>query len=135
MNFTAPVFWRVVRTAPEHRDEAAIGNALAALSKFLDIADARLSRSAHLAGEEFTLADVQFGHVLFRYYDIAIPRREHPSVRRYYAALAARPAFREHVMISYEDLRGTRTSGCGPCGVPMRADAGRTRGLRRGGRG
>lgn len=55
------------------------------------------------AGDDFTLADVQFGHVLFRYFDIAIPRRDRPALRRYHDALTTRPAFREHV--SYEELR------------------------------
>ena len=54
---------------------------------------------------DFTLADIQFGHVLFRYFDIPIGRQERPALRRYYDALTARPAFREHVMMSYEELR------------------------------
>lgn len=101
--FTAPVFWRVVRTAPADRDAAAIGAALDALHGKLRIAEARLARQAFLAGDAFTLADIQFGHVLFRYFDIGIPRPPLPALRRYYEALAMRPAFREHVMVSYEN--------------------------------
>ena len=103
--FTAPVFWKVVRTAPASQDPAAIGQAVAKLDKFLDIAEAQLSRGAFLAGGDFTLADVQFGHVLFRYFDIPIVRQDRPMLRRYYDALTTRPAFREHVMVSYEELR------------------------------
>ena len=43
--------------------------------------------------------------MLFRYFDIAITRRDRPGLRGYYDALTARPAFREHVMVSYEELR------------------------------
>jgi glutathione S-transferase len=32
-------------------------------------------------------------------------RPDFPALRRYYDRLAERPAFREHVMISYEELR------------------------------
>lgn len=103
--FTVPVFWRVVRTAPRERDPAAIRLAVAALSRVLDVAEARLSRFTCLAGDRFTLADVQFGHVLHRYFAIEIERPFHPAVRRYYERLAERPAFREHVMVSYEALR------------------------------
>ena len=71
----------------------------------LGIAEAQLSRGAFLAGNDFTLADIQFGHVLFRYFDIPIPRQDRPALRRYYDALTARPAFGEHVMVSYEELR------------------------------
>lgn len=104
-NFTGPVFWRVVRTPPERRDPAAIAQAVKALERFLAIAEARLAGQKFLAGDAFTLADVQFGHCLFRYYDIAIERARLPHLRRYYEALTARPAFREHVMVSYDELR------------------------------
>lgn len=105
LNFTAPVFWRVVRTPTAERDPAVIAKALEVLGRFLDIAERRLSAAAYLAGEHLTLADIQLGHVLFRYFDIEIERAPRPGLRRYYEALAARPAFREHVMVSYEELR------------------------------
>ncbi|MDQ0392301.1 glutathione S-transferase family protein [Labrys monachus] len=105
LNFTVPIFWRAVRTAPKDRDEAAIRRAVGELGARLDIAETRLARHAHLAGEAFTLADIQFGHVLYRYFDMAIERPGHPALRRYYDRLTERAAFREHVMISYEDLR------------------------------
>ncbi|WP_159592122.1 glutathione S-transferase family protein [Chelativorans xinjiangense] len=105
INFSGPIFWRVVRTAPKDRDERAIREAIETLGRKLDIAEARLARHAFLSGDEFTLADIQLGHVLYRYFDIAIDRPEHPAVRRYYDRLTMRPAFREHVMVSYEDLR------------------------------
>ena len=105
LGFSGPVFSRVVRTAPSQRDEAAITRAIAELAKVLDIAEARLATSAYLMGEHLTLANIQLGHVLFRYYDIAIARPDLPALRRYYDALVRRPAYAEHVMVSYEDLR------------------------------
>jgi glutathione S-transferase len=105
MNFTAPVFWRVVRTAPNDRDEAAVRAAMDFLAGRFDIAEAQLGRHAFLAGDDFTLADIQLGHVLYRYFDIAIDRPGHPALHRYYDKLTKRPAFREHVMVSYEELR------------------------------
>ncbi len=100
-----PVFWRLIRTAPRDQDPAAIAGAMADLSKVLDIAEARLARQPYLAGEAFTLADVQFGHLLFRYFDIPVARPEHPAIRRYYDRLVTRPTFRQHVMVSYDELR------------------------------
>jgi len=105
LGFTAPIFWKVVRTAPADQDPAAISQAVAKLDKVLDIAEGQLARGAFLAGDDFTLADIQFGHVLFRYFDIPIARQSRPGLRRYYNALAARHAFREHVMVSYDELR------------------------------
>jgi glutathione S-transferase len=103
--FTGPVFWRVVRTAPSRRDPVAIAAALEKLHAILAIAEAQLARHAFLAGGDFTLADIQFGHVLYRYFDIDIPRPSWPNVERYYHQLTQRQAFREHVMVSYDELR------------------------------
>lgn len=105
LGFTPPIFWRVVRTAPADRDPAAIDQAVAKLDRTLDIAEAQLLRGRFLAGDDFTLADIQFGHLLFRYFDIPIARPDRPALRRYYDGLVTRPAYREHVMVSYEELR------------------------------
>lgn len=102
--FTLPVFWLAVRTPPAERDPATLERNVRALDARLDIAEAQLAQNAFLAGENFTLADVMFGHMLYRYYDMDIPRAAHPALKRYYAGLSERPAFREHVMVSYDSL-------------------------------
>lgn len=107
LNFTGPIFWRVVRTAPSQQDAAAIKAAVIRFDSMLAIADAQLERGHYLAGSDVTLADIQFGHILYRYYDIAIDRPQRRHVERYYHALTQRPAYREHVMVSYEPLRMT----------------------------
>ena len=104
-NFTMPIFWQMVRTAPRDRDMAGVKKAIADLSRYLDIAESQLSRGEFLCGNDLTLADIQFGHLLYRYYDIPIDRPAHPALRRYYDRLTARPAYRDHVMVSYEELR------------------------------
>lgn len=105
LNFTNPIFWQVVRTAPKDRNEIALGEALRLLGRQFDIAEAQIADRQFLAGNDFTLADIQFGHVLYRYVDIPIARPSHPNLRRYYDTLTARPAFQEHVMVSYDELR------------------------------
>lgn len=107
LGFTTPIFWRVWRTAPANRDGAAIAAALAALAKTLNIADQQLTRHEFLAGNDLTVADIMFSHVLYRYYTIDIERPSHPALERYYAMLTNRPAYSEHVMVSYEELRAT----------------------------
>lgn len=105
LGFTGPIFWRVVRTAPSKRDQAAIDHAVQHIDRVLNIAEAQLSVTPYLAGQTLTVADIQFGHVLYRYFDIDISRPERPRLQRYYEGLRARPAFNEHVAISYEELR------------------------------
>jgi glutathione S-transferase len=104
-SFTGPIFWRVVRTAPALKDEKAIIAAVATLAAKLDIAESQFGRHRFLAGDNLTLADIQFGHLLYRYFDIDIQRPAHPRLERHYQNLTERPAFQEHVMVSYEELR------------------------------
>lgn len=105
LGFTAPIFWKVVRTAPSKQDSFAIGDAVAVFEKKLRIGEARLTKNDYLAGRAFTPADIMFGHILYRYFDIDIERADMPAVKAYYERLTQRPAFREHVMVSYEELR------------------------------
>lgn len=99
------MFWRVVRTPAAERDPQAIAAAVMALEQKLAIAEARLAGSRYLVGDTLTLADIQFGHVLYRYFAIDITRRPLPHLAAYYARLTARPAFRQHVMVSYNELK------------------------------
>lgn len=105
LRFTAPIFWAVVRTPESRRDPAAIRAGLAVLDKFLGIADGRLRERQFMMGDNITLADIQFGHCLYRYFTIDIARSDHPHIRRYYDDLGRRPAYRDHVMVSYDELR------------------------------
>ncbi|MEN3754245.1 glutathione S-transferase family protein [Mangrovibacter sp. SLW1] len=105
LNFTAPVFWRVVRTPAAQRDEAAIAAALKTLHHFMAIAEKQLEHHAWLAGDQFSLADIQFGHILYRYYDIAIDRPVFPAIEACYQRLHQRKAWLDHVQVSYEELR------------------------------
>ena len=105
LKFTAPIFWRVVRTAPSKRDPQAIAEAVNSLSHFLAIAEQQLNKTDWLASPNFSLADIQFGHVLYRYFDIDIKRPDLPNLRAYYDRLNERSAFKKHVAISYDELR------------------------------
>jgi glutathione S-transferase len=105
INFSGPIFWQVVRTPRAEQNPEALRRAIRVLDGYLDIATKQIGDEPYLCGRHFTLADVQFGHLLYRYFDIDIERRERPVLRSYYERLVARPAYREHVMVSYDELR------------------------------
>ncbi len=105
--FTGPVFWRTARTHPDRQDPLAIAGAVETLERALQQAELRLAQMPFLCGEALSLADIQLGHVLYRYYDIDIARAGLPAVRAYYELLATRPAYQRTVMVSYESLRNT----------------------------
>jgi glutathione S-transferase len=105
LNFTVPIFWRVARTAPSKRDLVAIQQAVSDFEGFLAVAEAQLAKHSYLVSNNFSLADIQFGHLLYRYFDIDIQRSKFSNVEAYYRRLSERKAFKEHVAISYEELR------------------------------
>ena len=107
LKFTAPIFWQLVRTAHSQQNPTIVAKNLATLTAFLEIADARLAHNAFIAGDDFTLADIQMGHCLYRYYDLPLGRADLPRLRAYYDRLTQRPAFAAHVMVDYEELRVT----------------------------
>ena len=79
--------------------------ALAAFERNLDILEARLGDGPWLLGRDFTLADIEVGLPLYRYFTVEIARRDRPALAAYYARSAERPAYAAHVMVPYDILR------------------------------
>ena len=103
--FISDVFWPLVRIPPLQRDFSAITAALASIEKDLAVANKILATHDYLAGDDFSLADIQLGHCLYRYYDIDVVRADLPHLRTYYGRLQKRRGFFYHVMVSYDELR------------------------------
>jgi len=103
--FAGPIFWATIRTPAAERNAAALKAALARFDTLLDRLEAKIGDGPFVMGSDLTLADMVFGSALFRYFTIDIPRRDRPRLAAYYDRLTERPAYREHVMVSYEPLR------------------------------
>ena len=93
-----PVFWGLVRTPPEKRDNAAIEEARKKLSGVMGILDAHLKGSKFVAGDSFTVGDIPLGIAAYRWFNMEIKREDHPSLKRWYDLLTERPPFQEHIM-------------------------------------
>lgn len=61
---------------------------MATLEQNLLFAERQLEKHSYLAGDDFSLTDVQFGHVLYRYYSIDVVRQPLAKLRSYYDRLA-----------------------------------------------
>lgn len=105
MPFNAGIFWKVVRTPASAHDPVQLNTAVRQFESKLKIAEQQLSVHNYLAAPEFTLADIQFGHILHRYYEVDIERGRFDHVRRYYERLCERPQYQAHVMVSFDELR------------------------------
>lgn len=104
-SFTVPIFWARVRTSAKDRDEAALKQAIAQFDRsMLQLAD-QLGDQPLVCGGALSAADIVIGHLLFRWFTMDIPRAANPVVEAYYKRLTERPAYRAHVMVSYDVLR------------------------------
>ncbi len=101
------VFWQLVRTPEAKRDLDMAAAGATALARLMPRLDARLAEGDYLGGDEICFADIIAGHVLYRYMTLDFDKADTPSLDAYYARLTERPAYREHVMVSYESLRAT----------------------------
>ena len=101
------VFWQLVRTGAADRKMSVVESGTNALKKMTTILDARLSEGDYLGGDNLCFADIVAGHVLYRYMTMDFDKAPTPNVDAYYKRLADRPAYTEHVMVSYESLRVT----------------------------
>ena len=99
------VFWQMVRTGSANRDYDVIRSGAAALAELMPRLDDRLAGTAYLGGDGISFADIVTGHVLFRYMTLDFEKAATPNLDAYYARLTERPAYAQHVMVSYESLR------------------------------
>jgi glutathione S-transferase len=105
-DFLMGVFWGFYRTPEAQRDLPAIREKVAACAAHFRLLDRMLAEGRYLAGDELTLADIPAGTALYRYFNLDIQRPSVPNVEAWYTRLQARPAYRTHVMIPFEELRG-----------------------------
>lgn len=104
--FIGGVFWAAFRTPKEQQNPAAIARNVQRCGGLMRMLDRELSDRPFLSGAEFAIGDIPAGAQLFRYFELDIERPNLPHVEDWYARLKSRPAYRNHVMVPFEDLRG-----------------------------
>lgn len=90
-----PVFWELVRVAPENRNMAMVEENRKKLSANFAIADARLAKNRYLGGDKFTMGDIPMGVAAFRWFNLPIERPPFKNLEAWYQRILQRPAFKE----------------------------------------
>ena len=93
------IYKGLVRTQPEKRDNDAIENARRQAADMLAILDRRLAGAPYLTGDDPTMGDIALGPYAYRWFNLELERPAADNLRAWYDRLAARPAFRDHVML------------------------------------
>jgi glutathione S-transferase len=105
-DFLIGVFWGYYRTPASERNVAAVDEKVRRCGQHFRLIDSMLAGRQFLLGQHLSLADIPIGTTLYRYFNIDIARPDLPNVERWYSALQAHPAYRTHVMVPFEELRG-----------------------------
>ena len=90
------VFQGLVRTPPEQRNTGAIEAAVALAGAHWSMVDRQLAAHDHVAGPDFTLADIALGVHAHRWFSFTVPRPATPHLTAWYHRLLARPPYRIH---------------------------------------
>jgi glutathione S-transferase len=91
------LFWGLIRTPPEQRDQAHITASKDKTTAAMKILDAQLGKTAFVAGDAFSMGDIPIGLIAYRYRRL-VPERAFDNLERWYAGIEQRPAFKEHVL-------------------------------------
>lgn len=98
-------FLQLIRTPAKTRDCEAVEAAAKRVGARLEILNRQLSGRAFIVGEDLSIADVAVGTLMYRYFNLAIPRPALANVEGWYERLIARPAYRKHVMIDFQAMK------------------------------
>jgi len=105
-DFLTGIFWGWYRTPEAQRDMAAVEVAVAACARHFLLIDSILADQPFLGGDKMGLADIAAGTHLYRYSELDIDRPSLPHVEDWYGRLRLRPAYAEHVMIPFGEMKG-----------------------------
>jgi glutathione S-transferase len=100
------LFWGYYRTPEAKRNWPAIRQSINRCAAHYHLLDQQLAERRYLAGDRISLADIPAGTSLYRYFNLDVPRPPLPNVEAWYERLQERPAFREHVMVPFDELKG-----------------------------
>jgi glutathione S-transferase len=100
------LFWGYYRTPEGQRDLSAVAAATQRCASAHQTLDKHLETHRYLAGDRLTMGDIPAGTSLYRYFSLDVARPALPHVEAWYGRLKERPAYREHVMLPFADLRG-----------------------------
>jgi len=100
------IFWGYYRTPEPERDWTIIRRGIDGCAKLYGLLDRHLADQPFVAGEHLTMGDIPIGASLYRYFELDLDRPSLPNVEAYYARLQDRPAYRQHVMVPFDELKG-----------------------------
>jgi len=92
------LFWGLIRTPPEKRDQAHIEDSRRKTTDAMTILNAQLGKTAYVVGDAFSMGDIPVGLIAYRFKRLAPDWTGLDHLDRWYKSLEQRKAFREHIL-------------------------------------
>lgn len=105
-DFLTGIFWGLYRTPEPQRNWPAIRDCIRRCTGHFQLLDRWLAGRRFMLGNRLTLADIPIGTHLYRYFTLDIERPAVSNVEAWYGRLQDRAAYRTHVIVPFEELRG-----------------------------
>jgi len=95
-----PLFWGLIRTPPEQRDNAKIDDAREKTAAALRMLDTQLGKTRFAAGDAFSMGDIPVGLITYRFRKL-VPDRTGmglDNLERWFLGLEQRKAFKDQIL-------------------------------------
>ena len=94
-----PVFWNLIRTPADKRNQKEIGEGAQKTAEMLARLDATLAGRSFVAGDQFTIGDIAFGPVVYLIQNVPFERPKLANYDAWYSRISSRPAFKKVVAL------------------------------------
>ena len=100
------LLWGYWRTPEADRNDRLNRIQIARCREALSVLDGALEGHDYVASDRLSLADIPLGALMYRYVNLDVTDDLPPNVARWYGRLEEREAYRAHVMLPFDDLKG-----------------------------
>ena len=100
------LFWGYFRTPPAQHDWNRINKSREHCHRLFALLNDVLAGQPWLSGDHITMGDIPAACTLYRWYSLDLEKPRLPHLEAWYERLKERPAYREHVMVPFGELRG-----------------------------
>jgi len=94
-----PLFWNLVRTPVDQRDEKAMEESRLKTGEVLGYLDTHLKNRTYVAGDDLTMGDIPMGCAIWRWMALPIERPVLANLQRWFDTLRERPSYKGVVML------------------------------------
>ena len=99
------LFWNYYRTPESQHDSQIILDAAETCNHQFSTLNQILQGQSYLVGDNFTLADIPAGNVLYRYFNMGYPVAKYPNIIKWYQQLQGRSAYQKWIMSDFSELK------------------------------